>query len=106
MNIEQNLTKENFFNEMKEKYPNSMKHFCDWIDEYKKEVGWIDLFGNIIKYHSLPYAMQYGIWIEYCRESLSNFFEQPEHISDTVDLREDIQEVFKETEALHVFDGE
>jgi hypothetical protein len=44
--------------------------------------------------------MQYGIWIEYCRQSLSNLFEQPEHISDTVDLREDIEGVFKEIEEL------
>lgn len=116
MNLESTLTKEDFFNEMKEKFPNAMKHFCDWIDEYKKAVHWNDLFGNTkiiqrehywadIKFHHLPYAMQYGIWIEYCRQSLSDFFEQPEHISDTVDLREDIEGVFKEMEPLVVFDS-
>lgn len=103
MKIESTLTKENFFNEVKEQYPNAMKHFLDWIDEYKKAVDWESLFGSI-KFHSIPYAMQYGIWIEYCRQSLSDFFEQPEHISDTVDLREDIEGVFKELEPLIVFD--
>jgi hypothetical protein len=121
MNLEQTLTKENFFNEMGEKFPKSMKKFCSWIDEYKKEIGWNGLFndhyhqsniqragnGEIShidysapKYHDLPYAMQYGIWIQYCRLELSNYFEQPEHISDSVDLEEDIKGVFASMESL------
>lgn len=106
MNLDQTLTKENFFNEMLEKYPKAMKHFCEWIDQYKKAVNWDSLF-NVncqtafnVKFHDLPHAMQYGIWIEYCRQELGNYFEQPEHISDFVDLREDIEGVFKETEEL------
>lgn len=110
MNLEQTLNKENFFNEMMEKYPKATGHFCEWIDEYKKAVNWNALFGgntsglkpknNIRvgktppKFHEIPYAMQYGIWIEYCRQELSNFFEQPEHVSQFIDLREDIEEVF------------
>ena len=27
-----NLTKENFWNELSQKYPKGMKVFCDWID--------------------------------------------------------------------------
>lgn len=114
MILEPTLTKENFFDEMKEKFPNAMKHFCNWVDEYKKAVNWDKLFSSNentdqlnsskYKFHEIPYAMQYGIWIEYCRQSLSDFFEQPEHISDSVDLREDIEMVFKETEVLIVFD--
>lgn len=100
MNLEQTLTKENFFNEMMEKYPKATGHFCKWIDEYKKAVSWNDLFRGPSKFHDIPYAMQYGIWIEYCGQELSNFFEQPEHISTFVDLREDIEGVFKETEEL------
>jgi hypothetical protein len=110
MNIEQTLTKENFFNEMMEKFPKAMKCFCDWIDEYKKAVNWDKLFtanentdqihSSKYKFHEIPYAMQYGIWIEYCRQKLSNYFEQPEHISDNVDLREDIEMVFKEIEEM------
>lgn len=127
MQLEETLTKENFFNEMLEKYPKAMKHFCEWIDEYKKAVGWDKLFndhyhqsnirraanGEICsidfstpKYHDLPYAMQYGIWIEYCSQDLHHYFEQPEHISDSVDLREDIEGVFKETEDLVDYEAE
>lgn len=72
----ENLTKENFWNEMQEKYPQSMAVFCVWIDEYKKENNWNDLFGNDqitqrkeywadIKFHHLPIAMQYGIWQQF-----------------------------------------
>jgi len=121
MNLEQTLTKENFFNEMMEKYPKATKHFCDWIDEYKKAVDWGKLFnkhyyqtiisraanGEISgveystpKFHDLPYAMQYGIWTEYCRQKLGDFFEQAEHYSSQIDLAEDIKNVFAETEEL------
>lgn len=62
------LTKENFWNDLMAKYPSAVKKFCDWIDEYKKEVGWDSLFGNhliskteAIKFHDLPYDMQNGI---------------------------------------------
>lgn len=30
------LTKENCFNELQRMWPNAMKEFCDWVDEYKK----------------------------------------------------------------------
>ncbi len=100
MELTQTLTKENFWNEVMEKYPKATKQFCDWIDEYKNAVSWNDLFRGPAKYHDLPYAMQYGIWIEYCSQILSNYFEQLEHISDTVDLAEDINICFKEMEEL------
>jgi hypothetical protein len=88
----ENLTKENFFNEMKEKYPKAMEHFCAWIDQYKIQVKWDELFschpwslihnrvateadydthqrGQIAphryKYHDLPIGMQVGIFLEY-----------------------------------------
>ena len=114
MRLDAPLTKENFFDEMMTKYPKAMKKFCDWIDEYKKEVGWDGLFNAgyckclsepirwvdsvVPKFHNIPYAMQYGIWIEYCKQELSKYFEQPEHISDSVDLEEDIKGVFESME--------
>ncbi len=70
----ENLTKENFFNELQEQYPVGMKVFCDWIDKYKADNDWDSLFRNnyvsrnlklFIKYHHLPFAMQIGIWIEF-----------------------------------------
>lgn len=69
MHIQEALTKENFFNEMMLKFPNAMKVFCKFIDDYKEAVGWNLLFGDTIKFHHLPHAMQQGIWLEYlCQE--------------------------------------
>lgn len=75
------LTKENFWNELNEKYPEQMKVFCAWIDEYKKRVEWDRLFqyGNMKivppgqklatslapKFHEIPIAMQIGIILEF-----------------------------------------
>lgn len=69
------LTKENFWNDLYEEYPSEMKHFCDWIDEYKKNNNWSELFAKgertdiTPKYHNLPIAMQIGIFIQYVAES-------------------------------------
>lgn len=112
MLLNKGLTKENFFNEMMEQYPNAMKLFCEWIDEYKKTINWNKLFndsysrtnvqrasnGEIChidfsapKFHEIPYDMQVGIWIGFA------MFEQPEY-SYCGDLEEDIKTVFKEIE--------
>jgi len=52
-----------------------MKVFCQWIDEYKKRVGWSQLFysphspqNRDIKYHDLPIAMQVGIFWQFTLE--------------------------------------
>lgn len=80
MELQKGLTLE-FFNPLKERYPEAMKTFCDWIDDYKKEVYWYDMFGDGLKldnfekritgmkvapkFHELPYAIQLGIWFEF-----------------------------------------
>ena len=77
----ENLNKENFWNEMHEKYPNSMDAFCKWIDNYKKIVNWNVLFNSdsewqdangrnapAPKFHDLPLAMQVGIWNQFMQE--------------------------------------
>lgn len=77
----ENLSYEKFWTPLYEKYPKGVQEFCDWIDEYKKNIGWSGLFspkaiiktddhGLILgchepKYHHLPLAMQIGIWIEF-----------------------------------------
>lgn len=79
------LTKENFWNELMEKYPNEMKLFCAWIDEYKKRVNWNNLFTTmheppsgksalpyIYKFRDIPVAMQVGIFFQYVTESKCN----------------------------------
>lgn len=74
----QNLTKENFFDALKEKFPDAMDHFCKWVDDYKKEVGWETLFGGDMvrapKYHELPVEMQAGIMGRYLTEQMSSEF--------------------------------
>jgi hypothetical protein len=57
----ENLSKENFWNELSEKYPQAVELFNNWIDKYQKEVGWGDLFPNGVKFHDLPFEMQNGI---------------------------------------------
>lgn len=77
------LTKENFWDEIEQKYPKAMRHFKEWIDNYKAEHEWKGLFNanynkepwsNYIggpevteapKYHELPIAMQFGIFYQY-----------------------------------------
>lgn len=70
------LSKENFWNEIEDKYPDALSHFRMWIDKYKEEVNWEDLFGNTqvstrdkyegqIKFHHLPDELQCGILIRY-----------------------------------------
>lgn len=67
---------ENFWNDLKSKYPNEMKVFYDWIDEYKQKVEWNKLFNHGSphyaamgwhnpKYHDLPIAMQVGIFMQF-----------------------------------------
>lgn len=80
------LSKANFWNDLTEKYPEEMKHFCIWIDEYKKRVDWNTLFNSnsnwqncdgknapAPKYHDLPIAMQVGIIIQYFIETCDGF---------------------------------
>lgn len=65
----QNLNKENFWNDLLEKYPEAVELFCKWIDRYKAEVGWDELFNQTglsnedkqVKFHDIPFEMQNGI---------------------------------------------
>lgn len=71
------LTKEGFWNALYAQYPEKVQVFCDWIDEYKKKNNWDYLFCNRYlkarnlsqtKYHDLPLAMQFGIFLEFTRD--------------------------------------
>jgi len=59
------MNKENFWNGLYEQYPKSVKEFCDFIDEYKSENNWNELFGEKIKFHHIPVEMQLGIWMQF-----------------------------------------
>jgi hypothetical protein len=70
-----NLSKTEFWDPAKDKFPNAVEAFCKWIDEYKEMVGWNGLFGvhetsvdgRLVcvgvapKFHDIPYEMQMGI---------------------------------------------
>jgi hypothetical protein len=76
------LTKENFWNELYAKYPEAVYRFCDWIDQYKKQVNWNHLFackgqenGILVnyKYHDLPIAIQLGIFLQFAKETRPSY---------------------------------
>lgn len=56
-----NLGKENFWDEMENKFPMAVDVFKKWIDQYKKRVNWGILFSDGIKFHDIPYELQMGI---------------------------------------------
>jgi len=111
MNIKETLTKENFWNQLYEKYPDGLKVFTDWIDQYKKAVNWNRMFNdgyskivivnpggkvNYVprltespKFHDIPYAMQLGIWIEFQNDYHKEMW-SPELLG--FDLKHDIEE--------------
>lgn len=70
------LTKENFWNDLFQKYPTATKIFCQWIDRYKESVNWVLLFGQdertrdmTPKFHQIPIAMQMGILLQFALEN-------------------------------------
>jgi hypothetical protein len=86
------LTKENFWNEMEQKYPKAMAHFQNWIDGYKQANDWKELFyegdadgdhayyHDAPKYHELPIAMQFGIFLEYVSSSANSIRKKDMHL--------------------------
>ena len=58
----ENLGKENFWNEMKERYPKAVDVFCKWIDGYMNHAEeHMNLLMEDIEFYDLPYEMQMGI---------------------------------------------
>jgi len=80
----ENLTKENYFDNLKTRYPFAFDYFLQWIDKYKKDNNWDKIFnaeykcnnGVIFKqtspkFHELPLAFQEGIMISFYKEQKS-----------------------------------
>mgnify|MGYP003386662690 FL=1 len=63
-----NLSKEEFWDKLYEKYPEEVQRFYDWIDEYKKREWWTNFFKEGVKYHNLPHFYQADIFIIYLAE--------------------------------------
>lgn len=68
----ENLNKNNFWDALRDEYPEAVAHFCKWVDAYKAEVGWVYLFGEKIKFHDVPYEFQLGILTRYELELYNN----------------------------------
>lgn len=75
----ENLNKENFFDRMTALYPGGMQVFHGYVDAYKKQVNWDDLFNSNYqnaegknapapKFHEIPYEMQIGILLKFVSE--------------------------------------
>jgi hypothetical protein len=57
----ENLSKDNFWDAIKDRYPEGFNHFSEWVDKYKEEVGWDKLFAPAVKFHDVPLDIQNGI---------------------------------------------
>lgn len=57
----ESLTRENFWNNIAEKYPDAMENFSEFLQVYKLSINWDSLFGDGLDFYQLPYEMQTGI---------------------------------------------
>lgn len=64
-----------FWDTLFESYPKAVKEFYVFIDEYKENNSWNDLFGDKIKFHHLPAELQIGVWIAFQFEQGCGNFE-------------------------------
>lgn len=69
----ENFNKNNLFDSLYETQPKAMKLFCDWIDEYKKECEWLDIFAIGVKFHDIPIEMQLGILLRFFSEMTKKY---------------------------------
>jgi hypothetical protein len=89
------MSKENFWNDIESRWAGGFEFFKQWIDDYKKEVGWEKLFGTQIKYHDLPEAMQIGIFLQYTIEANGTRYHFEILEDDTIDnILDNIKEWF------------
>lgn len=78
----ENLNKENFWNVLHKECPEAVDLFCKWIDKYKAEVGWDELFNQCglpdedkpVKFHDIPFEMQNGILARFDIECFNGLF--------------------------------
>jgi len=69
-----NLTKENYWDDVRVCYPDALKLFCNWIDKYKEEIGWKELFGDKLKFHDMPFEFQNGVIARFDIECFNGVF--------------------------------
>lgn len=83
-----------FWKSMHQKYPDIMKHFGQWIDEYKKEVKWSQLFITGVKFHDLPIELQQGVLVRYNKEAAEYFAEHEDTVGDFFRFIGELQDIF------------
>jgi hypothetical protein len=98
----QNLTKENFFDELRERFPNAVDHFCKWIDDYKVDNNWLAIFGPDVKFHHLPFEMQNGIISRYELELHNNTDGRGKNIYENIgeEYKMAIRDIFQDLEKI------
>lgn len=84
------LTRADFWTPLKEKYPDAMKHYCDWTDQLKRDVYWDTIFcfnsfpAKKLRYeghtehrspkaHELLAFLQIGIFMQYVVDEGDSF---------------------------------
>lgn len=106
-----NLNLENFFNRITEKYPVAMKVFSAWIDIYKVQNNWDQMFSfrpipedgsSIYKFHHIPFEMQIGIIVKFIRDTKdtppeAQYFEEffIEQLTDVTDAMNAFEEYLR-----------
>lgn len=78
--MEVEFTKEMFWSPLEASNPEGLKKFYLWIDDYKRKNSWQQLFNygsphysnqgwHNPKFHELPSAMQFGIFLQFVSET-------------------------------------
>lgn len=95
-----NWNKENLFNALQKRFPEALAEFCQWIDDYKNEVGWHDLCQYSTKFHDLPKEMQIGIIMRFSIEMAIKY--DGEEKTFESDIQEMITAFIELMEALQI----
>jgi len=105
----ENMNKENFWDYLYETFPKAVQEFCNFIDEYKNEVNWENLFNarqsqfpaletKSPKYHDLPIELQFGLWVKFLVNQGVEEFSFDDGCFDIDNLKEWAYEHFRERE--------
>ncbi len=54
-----------FWRSLQQVYPDAMEHFNTWLEKYKLQINWTELFCQDLDFNDLPFEMQNGIIARY-----------------------------------------
>lgn len=66
------LHKENFWDPFIKRCPYSVGVFCKWIDAFKISIKWKTSIGENVKFHDLPFEMQYGVLCQFLTDTMGD----------------------------------